>query len=323
MAITTMHSYELKGNKLSFANWISQLSPTETPFTSMTGKEAISQTKFQWQTDHIPTVKANAQIEGSIPTDDTVTSTEVESNVAQIFRRGVAVSDTANAVAFYGRGKEIGYQMEKAGTELKRDMETAFLYQGHAGANAGEHGQPADSTKPALTAGFLGLVAAKDAIDGDTKAKVHQETADNKLTEIELFNLTYNLYLAGSKANIIMFHPKHAHFFSTLVEVADAADLAVKGARMKMFGAMDDKYNTEVDTIIDPLGQKFALVPNRFMPEGFLYFFNPSDWTQMVLRAPKKIQLAKAGSLEQWMIEAEVGLRHRHPFASGILKVKA
>ncbi|MGL5014217.1 MAG: SU10 major capsid protein, partial [Bacteroidales bacterium] len=49
-----MNSYDLKGNKLSFANWISNISPTETPFCSMTGKEAINQTKFQWQTDILP-----------------------------------------------------------------------------------------------------------------------------------------------------------------------------------------------------------------------------------------------------------------------------
>ena len=42
MADTTLVSYDLNGKKLSFANWISNLSPTETPFVSMTGKEAIN-----------------------------------------------------------------------------------------------------------------------------------------------------------------------------------------------------------------------------------------------------------------------------------------
>ena len=35
--MTTLVSYDLKGKKLSFANWISNMSPSETPFTSMTG----------------------------------------------------------------------------------------------------------------------------------------------------------------------------------------------------------------------------------------------------------------------------------------------
>ncbi|MGL5013804.1 MAG: SU10 major capsid protein [Bacteroidales bacterium] len=328
MAIVKMCSYDLKGTKLSFADWISNISPTETPFCSMTGKEAISQTKYQWQTDVIPAVKAdNSWIEGSAPSfEDDIASTKVTTNNTQIFRRSVSVSDTANVVSYYGRQKEVGYQMEKAGLELKRDMEKAFLYQSHVAAaepeKGGDMGTPAANGAAPKTAGFLGLVAAKTKADTDTGAVVHKETgkkqSEGGTTEEEFFDLTYQLYLANSKANVVMFHPSLAGFFSGMLSVNAAA----KGNRMKMFGAMDDEYNTEVDTIVDPLGQRFALVPNRQMPVGFFYFFNPSDWTQMVLRAPKKIQLAKVGSSEEWMIEAEVGLRHRNPFASGILEVK-
>lgn len=314
--IQNMASYELKGNKLSFAEWVSNISPTETPFASMTGKEAINQTKFQWQTDSMPTAKKdNACVEGSVPTFDEIVGTTVVTNNTQIFRRAVSVSDTANAVAYYGRSKEIGYQMEKASLELKRDIEVALLTNTTSTAAA-------NGAAP-VTAGFAGLCMAEGTTDTDTGAKLNFKSgvADN-LDEAKLFEMTYNLYIANSKANIIMFHPKHAGFFSTLVEVP-AGKIAETGSRMKMFGSMDDEYNAEVDTIIDPLGQTFALVPNRHMPEDAVYFFNPSDWTQMVLRAPKKIKLAKVGSSEEWMIECELGLRHRNKAASGILSLKA
>lgn len=313
MSITKMNSYDLKGIKLSFADWISNLSPTETPFVSMTGKEGISQTKFQWQTDVLPKVRGdNACHEGSIPAfEDEVASTVVLTNNTQIFRRSVSVSDTANVVSYYGRQKEIGYQMEKAGAELKRDMEMVFL-------SAQKKADAATSTA-GKTDCFEALVADKDTADADTGAKVCTDAVD--VSEAALFDMTYNLYLANSKANVIMFHPKHAGFFSGLLSIGTAAPY-VGVNRMKMFGSMDDEYNTEVDTIVDPLGQRYALVPNRLMPEKAFYFFNPSDWTQMVLRAPKKIQLAKVGSSEEWVIEAEVGLRHRNKFASGILKLK-
>ena len=322
MAITKMCSYDLKGNKLSFAEWISNLSPTETPFVSMTGKEAITQTKFQWQTDKIPAAKSDHNVqEGSVPEFEDPTLTEVITNNTQIFRRAVSVSDTASAVAYYGRGKEVGYQMEKAGLELKRDMEKAFLFQDHGNAvtnGTSNNGSAASSSAAPLTAGFIGLCAKVGVADGDTGAVINKATANNTgPTEEEIFDLTYQLYLANSKANIIMFHPKHAGLFSSMLSVVGATP-----NRMKMFSAMDDTYNTEVNTIVDPLGQKFALIPNRQMPEKYFYFFNPSDWTQMVLRAPKKIQLAKVGSSEEWVIEAEIGLRHRNRYASGILKVK-
>ncbi|MGL5013933.1 MAG: SU10 major capsid protein [Bacteroidales bacterium] len=314
MSITKMNSYDLRGEKLSFADWVSNISPTETPFVSMTGKEAISQTLFQWQTDVIPAVKAtNAEIEGAIAAPEKPEGTKVLKNWTQIFRRAAAVSDTANVVAYYGRQKEIGYQMEKAGAELKRDMEVALLTQGT--------GNVATSGGGGKTSGFIGQCGNVDTAQAETGAVTYFNTAaNNTLEEKDIFKMTYNLYLANSKANVIMFHPKYAEVFSGLIE-QNTANAALHGNRMKMFSAMDDTYNTEVDTIIDPLGQRFALVPNRFMPANVVYFFNPSDWTQMVLRAPKKIQLAKVGSSEEWVIETELGLRHRNEHASGVLKV--
>lgn len=312
MADITLVSYDLAGKKLSFANWISNLSPTETPFVSTTGKEAINQTLFQWQTDVLETANPNnAVIEGSAADAPARASTVVLSNVTQILRKVVRVSDTANALANYGRGQELQYQMEKAGKEIKRDLEVALL---NNGARV-----DGSATVARKTAGFKGLVAALNAADPDTGAVVHKETATaDVITEDELFDLTYNLYIAGSNANIIMFHPKHASFFSSLME-SPAAGVN----RERMFDGQDTKFNVYVSTVVDPLGQSYKLIPNRWMDEASVYFFTPSDWTQMVLRAPQRTKLAKDGSYEKWMIEMEVGLRHRNPYASGILAIKA
>jgi len=311
MADTTLVSYDLNGKQLSFANWISNLSPTDTPFVSMTGKESINQTLFQWQTDTLETANANnAVIEGSAAESPTRASTTVISNVTQILRKVVRVSDTANALANYGRGQELQYQMEKAGKEIKRDLEVALLQNGARVDGTG--------TTARKTAGFKALVAAVGVADPDTGAIVHKATAAiATITEAELFDLTYNLYLSGSSANIIMFHPKHASFFASLMETSAAG-----ANRMKMFDGQDTKFNQYVSTIVDPLGQQFKLVPNRWMGENSVYFYTPSDWTQMVLRAPQRTKLAKDGSYEKWMIEMEVGLRHRNPYASGILDIK-
>ncbi|MGL5565533.1 MAG: SU10 major capsid protein, partial [Plesiomonas sp.] len=69
--------------------------------------------------------------------------------------------------------------------------------------------------------------------------------------------------------------------------------------------------------------REFKLIPNRWMPEDALYFFKPTDFTQMILRAPRKVELGKEGNFTSWMVEMEVGLRLRDPYAAGFLKVKA
>ncbi|MGL5013934.1 MAG: SU10 major capsid protein [Bacteroidales bacterium] len=324
--MATMTSYDLKGQKDSFANWISNLSPVDTFFVSTTKKEQVTNTLFQWQTDGLVTAAKNAQVEGeTVAIGAAPKSTVVHDNVTQILRKAVEVSDTADALDNWGRGKELAYQMEKAGKEIKRDLEFTFLRLDTAK-------KPADSNAARETASFGKLCAGKSAQaaanvpdmsdeaagiqDPDTKAKTHKFTGTaGSMTEGQVFDITYNLYLVGSDADTIMFHPKHATFFSSMMETGNG--------REKLIANMDTTLNKFVGSLIDPLGQQYKLVPNRYMPDNVVYFFNPSDWTQMVLRTPEKVVLAKKGSTERHMIEMEVGLRHKNPFASGILELTA
>lgn len=305
--MATFTSYDLKGKQDSFANWISNLSPVDTFFVSTTKKEQVKNTLFQWQTDSLTKVDlTNAQKESDDAVMGALKSTKLNENVTQILRKALEVSDTADAIDSWGRNKELAYQMEKAGLEIKRDLEAILLQK------AQEKTDGTKDTTARKTASFGKLVAAVDTADTDTGAKVHIKSGvADSLTEAKLFEVTYNLYLAGSNANIIMFHPKHAAFFSSLMETA--------AGRTKLIENMDTTLNKFVGTVIDPLGQQFKLVPNRWMPTDAVYFFNPEDWTQMVLREPSKVPLAKKGSSERWMIEMEIGLRHKNPYASGIL----
>ena len=307
--MATMYSYELKGQKQSFANWISNLSPTETPFCSMTPKEAINQTKYFWQTDRLAPVKAHAIKEGSdvAESDIAMGATTVEDNVTQILRRSFRISDTANRMANFGRGRELPYQMEKYSVALKRDLEKTFL--------SAQAKQVATTALAGKTACFQALVAPVGTSDVDTGAMVHFKSGTaNTFSLANLREMTYQLYLANSEADVIMFHPKHAAFF---------AGLQSQNNNAKMFDGDKSTFSHFVSTYIDEFGREFKLVPNRFMPEDAIYFFKPADFTQMVLRAPHKVELGKEGNFTSWMIEMEVGLRLRDKFAAGVLKLAA
>lgn len=309
--MATLHSYELNGKKQSFANWISNLSPTETPFTSMTPKEAVNQTKFFWQTDRLAPVKIHAVAEGAdaVEADISMGATTVQNNVTQILRRAFRISDTANHMANFGRGRELAYQMEKYSQALKRDLEKTLL------SAQVKQEQSSSANTPRKTAGFQALVAAEDATDADTGAKVHFKSGTNNAFSLaNLREMTYQLYLANSEADVIMFHPKHAAFFATLQSANNNA---------KMFDGDTTTFSHYVSTYIDEFGREYKLIPNRWMPVDAVYFFKASDFTQMVLRAPQKYELGKEGNFTSWMIEMEVGLRLRDPFAAGVLKLAA
>ena len=311
--MTMLQTFDLKGNKQSFANWISNLSPCETPFTSMIPKEKIDQVQYSWQTDSLSKPMNDGVMEGSAPVIAKVGVTKVHTNFTQIFRKAVRVSDTTKKVSLYGRASELALQMEKAGMEIKRDLEHALL-------NGIADGRPGTAAAHGITAGVQKLVSDGTA-DPDTGAVVRKvveyaaAAGTPKFTQVQVFDMTYQLYLAGARADKIMVHPSNMYLFSDWV-----GSNAVTPHVHRMFDGMDTKFNAHVSVLRDPLGQKFEIIPNRYMPVNQLFFFNAKDWTQMVLREPTKSELAKNGSSEKHMIEMELGLRHRNPYASGILE---
>lgn len=311
--MATLKSFELKGNKKSFANWISNLSPTHTPFTSMISKEQIDQTQYSWQTDSLARASGETFTEGSQAESQSRASTKVYTNFTSILRRGAKVSDTEQVTANYGRNEELAYQMGKAGKELLRDVEVSNL-----SIRKGNIGSDTDASKHS---GFRELCAPLFSPDPDSYAVTHQAVAvvhgEHWFTLKDIFKVTTELYVSGSKADKIMFHPNHVRVFSDQLGFNKEEPLIYR-----MFDDLDTKFNANVAKIRDPLGREYTLIPNRFMPENSVYIFHEGDWTQMVLREPKRTQLAKKGSYTETIVEAEVGLKHKNPYASGVLDMK-
>lgn len=311
--MAVLKSFELEGNKLSFANWISNLSPVCTPFTCMINKEKINQTQYSWQTDTLAPASAETFEEGSHAESQTRAATTVLNNFTSIIRRAVNVSETNQAVKAYGRNDEMRYQLGKAGKELMRDLEYTNLSKTKGRAGLGN--------QASQYSGFKALVAGLNVPDPDTKAVVHLEApfmegSRESVLLKELFKVTTNLFIAGSKANKIMFHPKYMFLFNDYISYNEEEPHI-----HRMYDGLDEKYNSFISKIKDPLGRLYDLIPNRYMPDDEFYIFNENDWTQMVLRAPQRVMIGKTGSSKTIFIETEVGLRHRHPYASGVLSL--
>ena len=295
--MSTYMSYNMKGKKEEFANWVSDISPEYTPFVSMLTKFPVKNTEFQWQVDELAAVNAaNSFAEGSAADAIALSATTVISNFTQIMRKVVMVSDTANAVSSHGREKELFYQLKKAAKEIKRDQEAIFL---------------SDQTKLSGIGGAAAKTAALGAqIDASLKLEIKADLSD---FETQLFALTTLLYTEGAEPNIIMYSPVIAGAFADLQETAT-------GSRQRIF-ENDKRFVKQVEVIIDPLGQEFKCVPNRWCPVGVAYILNMKDVSMAVLRAPKQEKLAKIGSAEKYMIEMETGLRLNNPKAAGVLTV--
>ena len=111
------------------ANIIYNISPEDTVFMSNVGRDTSKQTFTEWQTDALAAASTtNAQIEGDDASADSLAATNRVGNYTQISRKVVATSGTLESVDTAGYRSAMAYQLAKAASELKRDMETAILF---------------------------------------------------------------------------------------------------------------------------------------------------------------------------------------------------
>ena len=126
-ATGTTDVYDLVGLAEDVEDIIFNISPTDTPLLTMAKRKKVTAINHQWQTDSLAAAGANRSIEGDDSTYATASPTTMLSNYAQIAKKTVIVSGTADAVRKYGRKEEFAYQIAKKGKELKRDMEFAIV----------------------------------------------------------------------------------------------------------------------------------------------------------------------------------------------------
>jgi len=120
---SVFQTFAAKGNREDLSDFITNISPEETPAYDRFGTVPATATKHEWQLDALASASANAQVEGKTFSATAVTATTRLDNSAQTFTKEFTVSDIQEIVNKAGRAKESAYQMVKKAKELKRDCE--------------------------------------------------------------------------------------------------------------------------------------------------------------------------------------------------------
>ena len=104
----TFTTYSAKGIREDLSNVITNISPEETPFMSNIGRETVTNTLYEFQTDVLAAAAANAQLEGDdISSFDAVVATVRVQNYCQISRKTIVLSATEEVVNKAGRRSEL------------------------------------------------------------------------------------------------------------------------------------------------------------------------------------------------------------------------
>jgi hypothetical protein len=299
----TFLTYSAKGIREDLSNVITNIAPEETPFMSNIGRETVTNTLFEFQTDTLAAAAANAQLEGDdVGTFDSVVATVRVQNYAQISRKTIVLSATEEVVNKAGRRSELAYQIAKRGSELKRDQE--FIMLSNTGAVAG------DSTTARKTASLTAFL--KTNIDFDTTNGVsptyttlpnaaRTDGTVRTFTETILKNVIQKVWTAGGTPKILMVGPVNKQRVSGFTGIASSRFNVDGGAKpATLIGA--------VDIYVSDFGN-VSVIANRFQRERDAFVLDPDYAKMVVLRPYQQIELAKTGDSAKSMLLVEYGLK--------------
>jgi hypothetical protein len=328
-------TYKQIGKAEDVSDLISNITPFDTPFTTLIKSEKMSGRTHEWQEDSLASAAVNKQHEGVDATFLALTPTVMRENNTQILSKACVISNTSDAVKTYGRAKETALQLAKKMKEIKRDLEFAFVHEVGGGraptdvdasqtdvTTAGAYQSGAERQMKSAAAmissdhiASIGTVidttVASSATPTATQVKV-TETAQGGLTsadlEQDILGLHQTMYDNGSDADIAMIPSGYA---TTVAGFIDDA------SRHRDFGKSREIVNV-VDVYISPFGTlKFVI--NRHQNPDAIYLLDPSMWRSMVLRPFTRTLLAPTGDHTKHYLVGEYSLKHMNFKGSGML----
>jgi hypothetical protein len=302
MAIVTntFTTFDAKGIREDLSNIITNIAPEETPYMSNIGRESISNSLFEFQSDTLAAAAANKQIEGDdVSSFDAVTATVRLQNYAQISRKTIILSATEEVVNKAGRRSELAYQIAKKSSELKRDQEFTMLNGAVAAAG---------STSVARGTASLGAWV-KTNVDMQTNgvnpsyttlpSSARSDGNVRTFTETILKNVIQQVWAAGGTPKMLMVGPINKQRVSGFSGIASSRFNIDGGAKPATLVGAVDLYVSDFGNV--------ATVANRFQRERDAWVLDPEYAKMVVLRPYQQIELAKTGDAEKRLLLVEWG----------------
>jgi hypothetical protein len=311
--MTTYTKYSAIGQREDLSDVIYNISPTDTPIMSSIGKTKATAVNHEWQTDSLAaSTTANALVEGADATSATLSPTVRLGNLTQIVGKTVAVSGTLESVDKAGRKSEKAYQLAKASSEIKRDIETIITAnQAQVAGNGTNTARRMSSLlsfiKTNTSFGAGTTTTGADPTTIGVSARVDADTT-RTFTEAMLKEVVREVFASGGTPSVLMVSPALKQTVSGFTGLAAQRYQApVSGQATILAGA--DIYQSDFGQI--------SIVPNRFMRSRDALVLDPEYAALAYLRPFQTIELAKAGDSDKTQILAELTLEVRNEAAHG------
>jgi hypothetical protein len=298
-------TYDAAGNREGLADFIANISPTDTPFLTAIEKTTATNVLHEWQTDALDAVNTtNAVLEGDEVSRSTAAATARLHNYCQISRRDATVSGTQRTTLSAGREDELAYQIEKRSRELKRDMEAILTR--NQGETAGNATTP---RKLRALESWLSTNANRGVSGANATAATASPTdgTQRDITEAMLKDVMQKCFNAGGQPTMLMVGPvnkqKSSTFAGRSYAKADVAPDVILGAA--------SLYASDFGDI--------KIQPNRFQRERTAFLIDPRYAAVAFFRPFTQFELAKVGDADSAVVLAEYTLEMRNEAAHGVI----
>ena len=313
--MATYQTYQSVGNREDLTDMIYDISPTETPFMSSIGKTKATGVLHEWQTDSLSDATiANAAVEGADATSATLAPTTRVGNRTQISQKTIQIAGTEETIDKAGRKSEKAYQLAKASSELKRDMEKIMLANQAATAGDSSTARTLGSLQAWLNTNYVGTGTA-----GSLGTTARVSGVDGAFTETMLKSAVKSAYTNGGNPTVLMVSPTQKQVVSTFAGIAEQRYAAPANKQTTIVGAAD-VYLSDFGTL--------SVVPNRFTTaddeattgQGEQAFvLDPEYAATAFLRPFQTNELAKTGDSEKTQLLVEYTLEVKNEAAHAIV----
>lgn len=263
-------------------DFVTNVSFQRTPFYSGLAEAVAQNTFHEWLEDSYDASADNAVVESSDATTVDLTQPSRTTNIVQMFRKVITVSDTQRAIRHYGTDDPYTYQMQKQMVGMARDIEKALIQGTRASGSSG--------------------VARR--LDGAIALITTNKTArasGTSLSETEFNDIFDGVYSdASTDENVDEVHT--GSYLKRAISQYTAGNT-------KNVEADDKRLINSVDVYVSDFGiHKIFL--NREVPTGAVLAVDSDKWRVAYLsgRRPTHTPLAKTGSSTKGMLEGELTL---------------
>lgn len=308
-------TYGGAGISESFEDVIFDISPTDTPLLSMCRRLKAVQTYHQWQTDALASASSNRALEGDDPTFASTSPTTVLGNHCQISRKIGVISGTYDAVRKYGRKSEHAYQLMKAGKELKRDMEFSIVRNQESTTGAG-------AATARSTGGIEAMIASTDNSGNGVRATGSSAGSTAAFASNKWTQPTDGTATAFIKADLdTALGLAWADGGDPSVIMLSAANKAALNAFTSVATRFVDVMKAEQASIVSGASLYVSdfgvhkVVLNRYMRSQVALCIDPEHVAVAFLRPIQKVDIAKTGDAEKFMVLGEFAFMSTNPNA--------